>query len=598
MSAILLLSIVIRIAAVLTSLEAMRRLKDWRIGLLALIAGLMALRQMLTLFSKPVEFSLEFAETYDELPGLAVSVLFLASVVFLYRLIRDRDRAHVALASREAQLQLITDTLPVLLSYIDRDLVVRYANRRHTDWFGVPVSKMVDKPIREVIGDDAVFAKCEPFMRQALAGEVAEYEVEEPFPDGKTRLLHIRYLPHSEAAGEVCGFLTLVEDITEKHRTEEQLVHSQRMQAIGQLTGGVAHDFNNLLAVIQGSAEFLGDTLDNNKHLEAIGRAGRRGAELTQRLLAFSRQQPLRPETVDVSASVFGMEQLLKRTLGESIDIAVSTEPGLWQAMADPGQVENSLLNLAINARDAMPGGGSLTIECANVRLDGAYAAAHPEVQPGEYVSISVRDTGAGMPPEILERVFEPFYTTKEVGEGSGLGLSMVYGFAQQSRGYVKMDSQVGVGTTAHLYLPRAKVDVAQAAEDAGGVADLPRGQGEIILVLEDDPEVRKLAVGLLNDLGYTVFEAADAHAAEATLSHVGRVDVVLSDIVLPGGVSGPDFVDMVLRQHPGTRALYMSGYTANVAKNNGFLTSGAILLNKPFQRKELAEAVQSVLRA
>jgi len=597
MSVILLSSIIIRIAAVLFSLEAMRRLKDWRIGLLALMAGLMALRQILTLLSGPVEFSLELPNTYNELPGLAVSVLVLVSVVYLYRLIRDRDRANVALAAREAQLQLVTDTLPVLLSYIDRDLVVRYANERHNDWFGTPVAQFVGKPIREVIGDDTVFAQCEPYMRQALAGEVAEYEVEEPFPDGKTRLLQVRYLPDRKADGEVCGFLTLIEDITEKHRTEEQLVHSQRLQAIGQLTGGVAHDFNNLLAVIQGSAEFLGDTLENNKHLDAIGRASARGAELTQRLLAFSRQQPLQPEIVDVEASVFGMESLLKRTLGESIAITVSSAPGMWRAMADPGQVENSLLNLALNARDAMPGGGTLTIESANVHLDDGYVAANPDVLPGDYVLISVSDNGNGMPPEILERIFEPFYTTKDVGEGSGLGLSMVYGFAQQSRGHVKIHSEVGAGTTAKLYLPRSE-SVVEHDEDDSDEKDLPRGQGEVILVLEDDPDVRKLAVGLLNDLGYTVFEAADANAAETTLSRVGRVDVVLSDVVLPGGVSGPEFAEKAVRQNPGTRVLFMSGYTAGATKNNGLLNDNAHLLNKPFARSELAEAVQTVLRA
>ncbi len=450
------------------------------------------------------------------------------------------------------------------------------------------------RTIREVIGDDTVYAQCEPYMRQALAGDVAENEVEEPFPDGETRLLHIRYLPYREADGEVCGFLTLVEDITEKRLTAEQLTRSQRLQAVGQLTGGVAHDFNNLLAVIQGNAEFLGDTLENNKHLDAIGRASARGAELTQRLLAFSRQQPLRPEIIDVASSVFGMESLLRRTLGESIAITVSAAPDMWTALADPGQVENSLLNLALNARDAMPGGGTLTIECANVRLDAGYVAANPDVQPGDYVLISVSDTGSGMAPEILERIFEPFFTTKDVGEGSGLGLSMVYGFAQQSRGHVKMYSEVGAGTTAKLYVPRAE----NVAEHDGGTDDMPRGQGEVILVLEDDPDVRSLAVGLLTDLGYTVFEAADADAAETTLSRIGRVDVVLSDVVLPGGVSGPEFVAKAVAQNPGTRVLFMSGYTAGARAGNGSIHEDALLLNKPFARSELAEAMQTVLRA
>ena len=363
------------------------------------------------------------------------------------------------------------------------------------------------------------------------------------------------------------------------------------------MTGGVAHDFNNLLAVIQGSAEFLGDTLDKNKYLDAINRASARGAELTQRLLVFSRQQPLRREIVNVAASVFDMESLLSRTLGESIAIKVSTAPDMWTVLADPGQVENSLLNLALNARDAMPGGGTLTIECANVHLDDAYVAANPDVHAGDYVVISVSDTGTGMTPDTLERAFEPFFTTKEVGAGSGLGLSMVYGFAQQSRGHIKMHSNVGAGTTAKFYLPRS-ISEPVYDEDSAGDVDLPRGQGEVILVLEDDPDVRNLTVGLLSNLGYKVFEAAGAHDAEVTLSRVGCVDVVVSDVVLPGGVSGPDFVEKAVKQNPGTRVLFMSGYTAGVTKNNGLLHEDAFLLNKPFARSELAEAVQSVLRA
>jgi signal transduction histidine kinase len=380
---------------------------------------------------------------------------------------------------------------------------------------------------------------------------------------------------------------------TDLEQTNEQLRQSQKMEAIGQLTGGVAHDFNNLLAVILGNAELLEHrSKDNRSLVRAILRAATRGAELTHRLTAFSRQQPLQPRPVDLAALVAGMSDILGRTLGETIEIETVAESGLWLARADSGQVENSLLNLAINARDAMAGGGKLTIECANAQLTEAHALHNSEALVGDYVTLAVSDTGAGMSDAVLERVFEPFFTTKDIGEGSGLGLSMVYGFARQSGGHVTINSAVGQGTTVKLYLPRwegTAVRVEKAATD-----EVPRGRGEVVLVVEDDPDVRELAVKMLDGLGYSVIEAPTANTARTALDGAGGIDLVLSDVVLPAGTSGPAFVREARTRYPGLKAVFMSGHMGGVAKRNGL--PGPVVLNKPFQRREIAEALRAAL--
>ena len=341
-----------------------------------------------------------------------------------------------------------------------------------------------------------------------------------------------------ELAGKKCLLLT-GNDVTELKRAEEQLRRAQRMEAVGQLTGGVAHDFNNLLAVIQGNADLLkAGVVDMGRAIEAIIRASTRGAELTQRLLAFSRQQPLRPRSIDMAELVAGTTGMLVRTLGETITIETAAEPDLWAASADPGQVENALLNLAINARDAMAGTGKLTIECANVRLDEAYVAQNPEAVVGDYVALAVTDTGAGMSADVMARAFEPFFTTKKVGEGSGLGLSMVYGFAKQSDGHVTISSAEGVGKTIQLFLPRSKRE--SEGEEAAAEDNTPRGRGEVILVIEDDEDVRDLAVAMLEGLGYRVIALGEAASAGAALEK-HRVDAVVSDVVLPGAPAAPN---------------------------------------------------------
>ncbi len=384
-------------------------------------------------------------------------------------------------------------------------------------------------------------------------------------------------------------------DITEQKRSEEELRRAQTMQAIGQLTGGVAHDFNNLLAVIMGNAELLADSLpDDNPMSKAILRASSQGAELTQRLLAFSRSQQLQPRIIDLTELVEGISEMLNRTLGETIMIETTAETELCAAFADPGQVERALLNLAINARDSMPDGGALTIDCKNTRLSAEEAAANNELRAGDYVVLSVSDTGNGMTADVAKHAFEPFFTTKEVGEGSGLGLSMVYGFAKQSGGTATIYSEIGIGTIVRLYLPQARATaIAQAPSQD---ETIPRGKGEKILVVEDDPGVRALTILMLEGLNYSVIEATDATHARAILTAGTIPDLVLSDVILPGGISGPEFVETARADWPALKFIFMSGYSTEAIRRTDFLSSGGLLLNKPFQRQALAEAVRSQL--
>ena len=288
------------------------------------------------------------------------------------------------------------------------------------------------------------------------------------------------------------------------------------------------------------------------------------------------------------------MSEMLARALGETIEIETVVAPDLENALADPGQVENALLNLALNARDAMPRGGKLTIECANVQIDDAYVADNPEAKIGVYVVLAVSDEGSGMTAEVQAHAFEPFFTTKEVGQGSGLGLSMIYGFAKQSGGHVNIYSEAGKGTTVKLYLPRAQETM--HVESPNKVEEMPLGRGEVVLVIEDDPDVRALTVRMLEVLNYNVIDAFNAAAAHKVLAKERSVDLVLSDVVLPGGVSGPEFAEEARITHPELKIIYMSGYPAEAAKRNGFLGSGQVLLNKPFEKRELAKAIRDVL--
>jgi CheY-like chemotaxis protein len=356
----------------------------------------------------------------------------------------------------------------------------------------------------------------------------------------------------------------------------------------------VAHDFNNMLAVIWGNAELIQDELGkDNPRLAAVFRAAERGSDLTQHLLAFSRIQVLRPEIINANNLISDTTGLLRRTLEEHIEVETVTAAGLWNCEVDPAQLENALVNLALNARDAMSEGGKLTIETANARLDDDYAAAQGDLTPGQYVMVAVTDTGIGMSPEIRSRIFEPFFTTKAVGDGSGLGLSMVYGFVKQSGGHVAVYSEEGEGTTIKLYLPRSTGTV--AVERAPESDEVPVARGETVLVVEDDPEVRSLAVSLLSNLGYKVMEAATGMAALERLEAATGVDLLLTDVVMPGGMNGRELATEVVRRNPEIKVLYMSGYTENAIAHHGRLDADAELLQKPFRGGDLARAVRRI---
>ena len=406
------------------------------------------------------------------------------------------------------------------------------------------------------------------------------------------------YVRIPEAYRETWGrVLVLEEDQTKRRRAEEQLLQAQKMEAVGQLTGGVAHDFNNVLGIILGNLELLGEAVAASGRTESLRqsaiRAAERGAGLTQRLLAFSRKQPLKPQVVEIGRLVESVRGLAARALGESIEIVVQHGRELWHSYIDAGQLESALLNLAINARDAMPEGGRLTIETANVAVENGDGV--PSLEPGEFVQIRVTDSGCGIAPDMLEHVFEPFFTTKDVGKGSGLGLSMVYGFVKQSGGHVEIESEVGVGTSVSLYLPRYQGGDA-AAEDVLSYSQIPDADGETILVVEDDQDLREMARSTLEKLGYTTLEAPTAEAAFATLRSGSEIDLLLTDIVLPGGVNGRQLAKEARSLRPALPILFMSGYSQDSAEPGGGSDGESELIQKPFRTFEIAAAVRRAL--
>ncbi|MGG7579562.1 response regulator [Rhizobium sp. Nf11,1] len=386
-------------------------------------------------------------------------------------------------------------------------------------------------------------------------------------------------------------------EIADRQQAEAALRQSQKMESIGKLTGGVAHDFNNLLQVISGNLQLLGkDVAENGRAKERIANAlaaVERGSRLASQLLAFGRRQPLEPKVVNIGRLVTGMDDMLRRALGEEIEVETIVSGGLWNTFADPAQIENALLNLAINSRDAMDGVGKLTIEVGNAFLDDSYSRTHPEVKAGQYVVLAVTDTGSGMTQEVMEQAFEPFFSTKPEGKGTGLGLSMVYGFVKQSGGHVKIYSEIGEGTTVKLYLARSL-----RSEDRAAAADnLPATGGtETILVAEDDEGVRATVVEMLSDLGYYVLKAKDAQSALTVIESGAHIDLLFTDVVMPGPLRSPELARMARQRLPDIAVLYTSGYTENSIVHGGRLDPGLELLSKPYTREELARKIRQVL--
>jgi PAS domain S-box-containing protein len=503
-----------------------------------------------------------------------------------------------------ARLKAVFDTAVDGIILIDGQGTVLMLNPACERLFGY------DAP--EVMGQNVKLLMPEPYRREH-DGYLSNYrrtgqakiigigrEVVGRRKDGST-------FPMGLSVGEVKGesgqsaFVGIINDLTERKHTEEQLVQAQKMETVGQLSSGIAHDFNNLLTVIVGNADTLSETLkarpDLRELAEMIASAGERGAELTKRLLAFSRRQVLQPVSFDLNGLVESMGRLIRRTLREDVDIVTVLGPDLPKAFADRAQLESAMLNLAINAQDAMPDGGQLTITTSCAELDAAYQQDHPEVRAGTYVVIGVTDNGCGMPPDVRARVFEPFFTTKEVGKGSGLGLSMVYGFVKQSNGHVAVYSEFGLGTTIRLYLPidpalRGSVVAPPVAPEM-----IYRGH-ERVLVVEDDPFVRAYAISCLEGLGYRVTPAESAREAERLLSQGLGVDLIFSDVVMPGGMSGWDLAERARVLCPGVKVLLTSGHPLETLQTHSRAVASETILNKPYRKAELARQVRAVLDA
>ena len=544
--------------------------------------------------------------------------------------IRDRmeelSASRKALAESEAELRRITDALPVLIALLDTACRYRFANQAYREWFGIDPAHMLGQTVEQVFGKAAWHAQ-EDAVRRALAGEAMRIELSLPLPGGQRRETELRYLPRVVEGGRIDGVHLFAADITErKHaldaisqaaarlekRVEERtaalraemharseseaaLRQAQKMEAVGQLTGGIAHDFNNMLTSIIGALDVVAIRMNDERTAKVVHAAmesARRAAALTQRLLAFSRRQSLDPSPVDVNALVQSMHMLLAQTLGERVRIEVDLAPRLDRALVDAHQLESALLNLCLNARDAMPDGGRLRIA---TRFAPAMPQAGPshEANAGGYVVVEVGDTGVGMEPAVKERVFEPFFTTKPIGQGTGLGLSMIYGFVQQSKGSIDLRSSPGEGTTLSLYLPVAPADA--VAAPPGETTWTTRGDGQRVLMVEDDGQVRLLVNLLLEELGYTVVVASDATEAMSHMASLSHIDLLVTDVGLPG-MNGRQLAELFREKYPSAPVLFMTGYAENAAVRSEFLGPNMTMITKPFTLDVFSHAVTRAL--
>jgi PAS domain S-box-containing protein len=502
-----------------------------------------------------------------------------------------------ALRRSENRLQLIIDSIPALIAYVDRDDIYRFANKGYAEWFGLTKDSITGRNIVDVFGRET-FEQIRPHLERARKGEQVSYEYARQLADG--RIVHARsvVVPELDGEGQTVGFFVMSIDITEQKASQAALVQAQKMEAVGQLTGGLAHDFNNLLTIIIGNLSALQQRIGSGDGAEFVDpslQAARRGAELIRRLLTFSRRQPLAPTAVEVGALVHNMTHLLARTLGETIRIHLRLPSAALHALVDPHQLENAILNLAINARDAMPEGGELTIAVTLRQLDTALANV-VEVPPGDYVQLDISDTGKGIEPAVLQRVFEPFFTTKPFGSGSGLGLSMVYGFVRQSGGNIRIRSTPGNGTHVRFVLPTTSAQhcaepPSQSVAGHGPQAPL---EGPVLLV-EDEPEVRKVLRMQLTGLGYAVIEAADGVEALGLLQNIDDIALLVSDTVMPGGIGGRDLARHARALRPDLPILLVTGYASDTTLMDD-MPGDVPTLRKPFDQQALAAVLSALL--
>jgi PAS domain S-box-containing protein len=529
----------------------------------------------------------------------------MATVALLVLLLVEFSRLDEKLLSRTAQLRASEALRHTFFEYSSECFSVlertdggpfRYAemNAATLALYGKTREQVLGRTTAEVLGAaaaktvDAHLASClrsrRPERYERAQGQRTIEALATPVPDGETRTERV---------------IVSARDITERLLLEEQLRQSQKMEAIGQLTGGIAHDFNNMLAIVMGSLDMARRRIASGsfdglqKWLDNASEGATRAATLTSRLLSYSRRQPLDPKVLDANGLVSATSQLLRQIISETVEIETVLSGGLWRVFADPSQIENCLVNLAVNARDAMPDGGKITIETRNADLDERYARVHVDVKPGQYVMMSITDTGSGMPPEILERAFEPFFSTKERGKGTGLGLSQIFGFAKQSNGHVTIYSEVGHGTTVRLYLPR--YFGAAASDPVFTAPNASLAHGEVILVVEDEPAVRRISVQALEELGYRTLSADDPAHALQLLADDPEVVLLFTDIVMPG-MTGRQLADRARAARPDLKVLYTTGYSRNAIVHNGVLDHGAFFLPKPFTVEELATKVSQLL--
>ncbi len=515
----------------------------------------------------------------------------------IYQDITERLQAEEALREANHLLQTMIQTSPLAIIALDKTGRVKLWNHAAEKIYGWSAEEALDRAL-PIVPE----GKQEEF-RQLLESELegrskAGLPLQRQRQDGSLVDVRLWTAPLCDAGGEPWGVMGIMEDITEKLSLEEQLRQAQKMEAVGRLAGGVAHDFNNLLMVITGYAELLLDRLPEDSPLrrnaQEIYKAADRAATLTRQLLAFSRKQVLQPRVLNLNAVVGDMERMLRRLIPENIELTIRTDPGLGSVRADPGQMEQVILNLAVNARDAMPGGGKLILETANTELDRAYALMHSGVEPGPHVLLAVSDTGCGMDPETVAHIFEPFFTTKDKSKGTGLGLSTVYGVVKQSGGHVTVYSEVGRGSTFKIYLPRVDAPC-EAAGKQELLRESPSGS-ETLLLVEDEDGVRELTEDFLRCQGYQVLAARNgAEALELAGAHPGPIHLVLTDVIMPG-MSGRELADRLEADRPGIRVLFASGYTDAAVLEQNALKPGARFLQKPFQLHELAKKVREAL--
>jgi len=550
-----------------------------------------------------------------------------------------RKNTEQALRQSQNELQLIINAMPILISYVDHEERFRLNNSAYLDWYGLTPQELYGKTVREVLGEEAYALRAE-HIAQALSGKPCCFSIDTPHRDGSIRHALMNYLPRHGADGAVNGFYIFVIDETERKQTEEALRnlnetleervaartrqlaetnqrlqsemfereraedalrHAQKMEAVGQLTGGIAHDFNNMLTGIIGSLDLMqryiadGRTAEIARFTEAAVSSANRAAALTHRLLAFSRRQSLDRKPLNANDLIRSLEDLFSRTKGDHIQLILQLADDIWPVSTDVSQLENALLNLVINARDAMPESGELRIETANVYLDSSDINTLEPVKAGDYLMIAVSDNGTGMTPKVLAKAFDPFFTTKPIGQGTGLGLSMIYGFAQQSGGHVSLFSLPGQGTSVRLYLPRLLEEAPQAVLSPVIGEAPPAIAGETVVLVEDDPAVRMLVLNLLKELGYRAFEAEDARTALPLLESDLRVDLLVTDVGLPG-MNGRQLAEIARQRRPQIKVLFMTGYAQMAAERQGFLEEGMDMVAKPFSIDLLANKIRTMI--